>query len=206
MDRIPGPDPDELRGATLTAASFAGAVWVGVEIDELDLDQGDLRRLRGAEGIWERCTFTDCDAGGADLAGLTTRDVGLIRTVLDGARLTGSSWLRSRWREVTVTDAVADALSAHTARWTDVTITRTSLREADFTGAELRRVRFVDCDLSAARFAGLRAQQVAFTGCRLEDIQGADSLRGAELAWADAVSALPSLAAQLGITIQGEQQ
>lgn len=199
-------EPSELCGATLTGTSFEGAVWIGAQIDELELDEGSLRRLRGAEGAWERCTFTDCDAGGADLAGLTTRDVGLIRTTLDGARLTGSSWLRSRWREVALEDAVADSLSAHSARWTDVTITRTSLRDADFTGAELSRVRFVECDLSAARFAGLRAHRVSFTGCRLEGISGADSLRGAELAWSDAVSALPSLASQLGITIQGEQQ
>lgn|SRR5699024_2805478 len=198
--------PDELCGATLTGASFEGAVWVGAEIDELDLDQTILRRLRGAEGTWERCTFTDCDASGADLAGLTTRDVGLIRTTLEGARLTGSSWLRSRWREVRLQDTVADALSAHSARWYDVTLVRTSLREADFTGAELDRVHFTGCDLSRARFAGLRAHRVTFTDCRLAGIQGADSLRGAELAWSDAVSALPSLADQLGITIKGEQQ
>lgn len=198
-------EPTELSGSTLTGASFEGAVWIGAQIDELELDEGSLRRLRGGAGIWERCTFTDCDAGGADLAGLTTRDVGLIRSSLDGARLTGSSWLRSRWREVSVEDAVADSLSAHSARWTDVTFTRTSLREADFTGAELSRVRFVDCDLSGGRFGGMRAHRVTFTGCRLEGISGADALRGAELAWADAVSALPSLASQLGITIQGEK-
>ena len=191
----------ELCGATLT-----GAMWAGAEIDELELDESSLRRLRAAEGTWERCTFTDCDATGADLAGLTTRDVGLIRSPLDGARLTGSSWLRSRWREVSLEDAVADSLSAHSARWTDVTLTRTSLRDADFTGAELSRVRFVDCDLSGARFADLRAHRVTFTGCRLEQITGADSLRGTELAWSDAVSALPSFAAQLGIRIQGEKQ
>jgi len=198
--------PDELCGATLTGASFDGAVWIGAEIDELDLDQGTLRRLRAAEGTWERCTFTDCDATGADLAGLTTRDVGLIRSTVGGARLTGSSWLRSRWREVRVEDAVADALSAHSARWHDVTVANTSLQEADFTGAELTRVHFTGCDLSGARFAGLRAHRVTFTGCRLAGIAGADSLRGTELAWSDAVSALPSLADQLGITITGEQQ
>src|SRR5699024_1903373 len=198
--------PDELCGATLTGASFEGAVWVGAEIDELDLDQGTLRRLRGAEGTWERCTFTDCDAGGADLAGLTTRDVGLVRTSLDGARLTGSSWLRSRWREVRLQDTVADALSAHSARWHDVTLTGTSLREADFTDAELNRVTFTGCDLSGARFAGMRAHRVTFTDCRLARIQGVDSLRGASLAWSDAVSALPSLADHVGIRIQGEQQ
>ena len=195
----------ELCGATLTGASFESAVWIGAEIDELEADETSLRRLRAAEGTWERCTFTDCDATGADLAGLTTRDVGLIRSTLDGARLTGSSWLRSRWRAVAAEDAVADSLSAHSARWTDVTFTRTSLREADFTGAELSRVQFVDCDLSGARFGGLRAHRVTFTGCRLEGISGTDSLRGAELAWADAVSALPSLADQLGITVQGEK-
>ncbi|HIZ37059.1 MAG TPA: pentapeptide repeat-containing protein [Candidatus Ruania gallistercoris] len=199
-------EPTELSGASLTGANFEGAVWIGAEIDELELDEGSLRRLRAAEGTWERCTFTDCDAGGADLAGLTTRDVGLIRSTLDGARLTGSSWLRSRWREVSAEDAVADSLSAHSARWTDVTFTRTSLREADFTGAELSRVRFVDCDLSGARFGGLRAHRVTFTGCRLEGLSGADSLRGVELAWSDAVSALPSLASELGIRIQGEKQ
>ncbi|UFU02037.1 pentapeptide repeat-containing protein [Ruania suaedae] len=198
-------EPDELCGATLTRQDLDGAVWIGAEIDELELDESTLRRLRAAEGTWERCTFTDCDFSGSDLAGLTSRDVGLIRATLDGARLTGSSWLRSRWRDVHATDIVGDLLSAHSATWTDVTLTGANLRQADFTGAALQRVRFIDCDLSQARFAGLRAQQVTMSGCRLDGITGVDALRGVTMTTDDAVGALGAFASHLGITLESSR-
>ncbi|WP_175477027.1 pentapeptide repeat-containing protein [Ruania alba] len=196
--------PEELCGATLTNHDLTGEVWIGAEIDELELDSSSLRRLRAAEGTWERCTFTDCDLTGADLAGLTTRDTGLVRCTLDGARLTGSSWLRSRMREVRATEVVADLLSAHSATWTDVTFTDATLRQIDLSGARLQRVRFIDCDLSEARFAGLRAEQVTMTGCRLERISGVDALRGVSMTHGDAVSGLGSFAEHLGITLTEE--
>ncbi|UFU07760.1 pentapeptide repeat-containing protein [Ruania halotolerans] len=198
--------PEELRGATLTRHDFDGEVWIGAEIDELELDNSSLCRIRAAQGTWERCTFTDCDFTGADLAGLTTRDTGLVRCTLDGARLTGSSWLRSRLREVRATEVVADLLSAHSATWTDVTFTNANLRQADFTDARLQRVRFIDCDLSEARFAGMRAQQVTMTGCRLERISGVDALRGVTMTHGDAVSGLGSFAEHLGITLTEESR
>src|SRR5699024_8589903 len=124
-----------------------------------------------------------------------------IRVELDQARLTGSSWLRTRWREVHLTGGVADDLSAHSAWWTDVTVTGTSLRGADLTGTQLQRVRFEDCDLRGARFSGLAACAVTFTECRLDGARGASDLRGATMAWTDAVTLLPAMAEELGITL-----
>jgi hypothetical protein len=42
---------------------------------------------------------------------------------------------------------------------------------------------------------------VRFTGCTLTSITGVDSLRGASMAWSDAASALPAMAAHLGIAL-----
>jgi len=198
-------DPEDLCGATQTGAVFDGAVWAGAEIDELELDSSSLRNLRATAGRWDRCTFIECRLMGADLAALATRDVGLVRVRLDQARLTGSSWVRSRWREVHLAGGVADELSAHSATWTDVTLTGTSLRKADFTGAQLQRVRFEACDLRGARFLGVNAREVSFTQCHLDGVQGSADLRGATMAWTDAVSLLPSMAQELGITIEQAQ-
>ncbi|MBK5248577.1 MAG: pentapeptide repeat-containing protein [Actinomycetales bacterium] len=195
---------EELRGATESGLDLTGAVWAGGELDELDLDSSSLRRLRGAEGLWERCSFTGCALDGADLAGLRTRDCSLVRTTLDGARLVGSGWLRSRWREVSAQDLQADLISAHSSSWTDVTIRSSRLRQADFSDARLLRVAFVDCDLTEARFAGVRAQQVTFDGCTLAGITGVEGLRGASLAWSDAASVLPAIAAHLGIRLHDD--
>src|SRR5699024_5516368 len=198
--RVPGPavpvstavDPEDLCGATQTGAVFDSAVWAGAEIDELELDSSSLHNLRATAGRWERCTFIDCQLMGADLAALATRDVGLVRVRLDRARLTGSSWVRSRWREVHLAGGVADDLSAHSATWTDVTLTGTSLREADFTGAQLQRVHFADCDLRGARFLGVRAQEVSFTQCHLDGAQGSADLRGATMRSEEHTSELQS--------------
>lgn len=193
-------------GTTTANTSYDGAVWVGAELDEVALESCTLTRLRGSGGTWTRTSMLGCTLEHADLAGVITRDSSLVRCTLDGARLTGSQWLRSRWREVSASDLVADTLSAHSSTWTDVTLTDARLRELDLTDARLTRVRFVDCDLTGARFGGLQCTEVSFSGCTLDGVVGVTGLRGATLERADAASALPALAAELGIRVSEERR
>ncbi|GAB2618623.1 pentapeptide repeat-containing protein [Pseudactinotalea suaedae] len=191
-------------GTTTSAAAFDGAVWIAAELDEVAVESSTLTRLRASGGTWTRTSFIDCALDGADLAGVMTTDSALVRCTLDGARLTGSQWLRSRWRQLDVTEAVAEELSAHGSTWTDVTFTKTRLRDLDLSEARLVRVRFVDCDLTGARFAGVRCSDVSFSGCTMEGITGVAGLRGARLGRSDAASALPALASELGIRVTDE--
>jgi uncharacterized protein YjbI with pentapeptide repeats len=188
-------------GTTTADAQLDGAVWVAAELDEIALESCSLRRLRGSGGAWTRSSFVDCTFDGADLAGLVTSDCSLVRSTLDGARLSGSQWLRSRWRGVTGSDLVADAVSAHGSTWTDVTLTSGRLRELDLTDARLERVAFLDCDLREARFHAARCVDVRLIGCQLAGVVGVGGLRAATLGWSDAVGLLPSLARELGITV-----
>lgn len=188
-------------GTTTASAAFDGTVWIGADLEEVALESCTLTQLRGSGGTWTRTSFIDCALDGADLAGVVTTDSSLVRCSLDGARLTGSQWLRSRWRHLDASDLVADTLSAHGSSWTDVTLTGARLRELDLSEAKLVRVRFVDCDLGAARFTGARCSDVSFSGCTLEGLTGVTGLRGASLERADAESALPALAAELGIRV-----
>lgn len=197
-------DPHELSGASHANLDLDGQVWIGAELDELSLEDCSMRRLRASGATWNQCQINSCDLDGADLAGLITRDSSLLGTRLDGSRLTGSSWLRGRWRDLEAEDVAADHLTAFDASWRSVTLRRWRLREADFTNATWRRVRLIECDLTGARFAGLNATDVQITGCTMDGIGGVDSLRGASVAWSDAVSALPALAAHLGITLHDD--
>jgi uncharacterized protein YjbI with pentapeptide repeats len=189
------------HGTTTTSARYDGAVWIGAELDEVAVESSSLERLRASGGTWTRTSFIDCALDGADLAGVITTDSSLVRCTLDGARLTGSQWLRSRWRQLDGAGLVADELSAHGSTWTDVTLSRARLRDLDLSEARLVRVRFVDCDLTRARFAGVRCSDVTFSGCTLDGITGVTGLRGAHLGRGDAASALPALAAELGIRV-----
>ncbi|WP_420113257.1 pentapeptide repeat-containing protein [Pseudactinotalea sp.] len=193
-------------GTTTANTAYDGEVWIGAELDEVALESCTLTRLRGSGGTWTRTSLIGCTLEHADLAGLITRDSSLVRCTLDGARLTGSQWLRARWRQVRASDLVADSLSAHAGSWTDVTLTDARLRELDLTDARLTRVRFVNCDLSGARFTGLRCTEVSFSGCTLGGVVGVTALRGATLEWTDATSALPALAAELGIRVRESHQ
>jgi uncharacterized protein YjbI with pentapeptide repeats len=190
-----------VAGTTTAEAQLDGAVWVAAELDEVALESSSLRRLRGSGGAWTRSSFIDCAFDGADLAGLVTSDCSLVRCTVDGARLTGSQWLRSRWRAVTATDVVADGVSAHGSTWTDVTVTGGRWHELDLTDARLERVAFLDCDLRGARFHAARCVDVRLLGCRLDGVVGVGGLRAATLGWSDAVGLLPSLARELGITV-----
>lgn len=189
-------------GTTTADARLDGAVWIGAELDEVALEGATMKRLRGAGGTWTRSSFVDCALDGADLAGLVTSDCSLVRTTLDGARLTGSQWLRSRWRGVSGTDLVAEGLTAHGSTWTDVELTGARLRELDLSDARLQRVRLVDCDLSGARFHAARCTDVTLSGCRLDGVVGVAGLRGAVVGWSEAVGLLPALARELGIVIE----
>lgn len=189
-------------GTTTIDADLDGAVWLGLDLDEVALEGCTLRRLRAGGGTWTRTSILDGDLTGADLAGLVTTDCSLVRSTVDGARLTGSQWLRSRWREVGAQDLVAESVGAHGSAWADVTLTGCRLAELDLTNARLERVRLSDCDLSGARFAGARCTDVTMTGCVLDGVTGLAGLRGATLAWSDGVSLLPAMAAELGIGLQ----
>ncbi len=195
------PEP----GTTTADADHDGGVWIGAELDEVALESSSMRRLRAAGGTWTRVTLIDCALDGADLAGLVTADSSLVRTTIDGARLTGSQWLRSRWRGITASDVVAGSVSAHGSSWTDVVLRESRLTALDLSDARLERVGFVDCDLRGARFAGMRCSDVTFTGCDLDGATGPAGLRGATLGRSDAISLLGSLATELGITVLDEQ-
>ena len=73
----------------------------------------------------------------------------------------------------------------------------------DVESVDFERCRFTDTRLSAGTLRRAGFADVAFGGCDPWDIAGVGSLDGAILAPADARSALPSLAAALGITIAG---
>lgn len=195
-------DSSELSGTWLTQDDLTTRAWAGVTVEESTFEECDLRRIRATSGVWRHVLVDRCFLEAADLAALDTADTSLLDTTLDGARLTGSTWLRSRWRDLDASELQADGLTAVNSSWHAVTIRDASLREADFTGSTWRHVQLIDCDLTAARFSALNVTGVSFSGCNLAGIVGIDSLRGATVGTDDAVSALGAMATHLGLRVQ----
>jgi uncharacterized protein YjbI with pentapeptide repeats len=78
------------------------------------------------------------------------------------------------------------------------------LVEPDFQGARLERVEFTDCALKGADFTGATLTDVDLRGAApLEVTRGYASLSGAVISTAQLLDLAPTLAAALGLRVEG---
>jgi uncharacterized protein YjbI with pentapeptide repeats len=151
-----------------------------------------------------RLGMLDCRVEQCDLAGLDASAASLVRVAVTGSRLTGLIAVEARLKDVDLRDCRMNLATLRDARLERVTFERCDLREADLQGARLHDVRFLGCDLSDALLGGADCSRVELRDCRYEGLRGVESLRGAALAWPDAMALAGQLAAALGIRVLDE--
>ncbi len=163
---------------------------------ECALDETRLPRARLLDSVLDGVRGV-----GTDLAGATLRDVELTDARLGGTQLHGAALERVRVRGGKI-----DFLNLRAAVLKDVVFEGCVLVEPDFAGARLERVEFADCtvkgvDLSGAVLKDVDLRQAA----SLEIARGVDRLSGAVISTAQLLDLAPSLAGELGITVEGER-
>ena len=75
------------------------------------------------------------------------------------------------------------------------------LRQADFQDADLVCVRFDGCDLTGVDLTGARMAGCELRACTLDELRGAEALRGTAMRWEDIVAAAGTFADALGIRV-----
>lgn len=147
--------------------------WTDLEIDGRDFREEDLTGLHT-----ERCVFTGCDFGGANLAesvhrGSAFRNCRFLRTTLwhstfGNCTLLGSTFEDCRLRPIGFdeVDFTLAVLAGADLRGVDLSGCR--LREASLVGADLRKAVLAGADLTGARTEGLRLQEADLRGARID--------------------------------------
>jgi uncharacterized protein YjbI with pentapeptide repeats len=159
-----------------------GGRWSGVILDGLR-----------AFGV----TFEDCD-----LSGLSLLDEPSLQNVtFTRCRLTGANFDGARMRGVTFTGCTLADVNLRMVDAEKTVFDDTVLAGADFYGAKLSEVRMQGCDLRGSDWTKVALKAVDLRGSRLEDIRGADRLRGVTIDSSQVVPLAYSLAVAMELTI-----
>lgn len=172
-EHVPGVQLQESRW---TGAALSGRHLAGLRCRDTVFDRCDLSGAVLEDATLERVTFTDCRLTGMVLAGAQLTDV-----LVDGGHAGMLGLRMARARRLLVEDAI--------------------LRGADLYSFQGSDCGFLRCDLTDASFDRARLERVRLHGSQLDDVQGALSLRGAQIAPDQVVALGAAVLAALGVEI-----
>lgn len=197
-DPAPGElvDTDEWIGVR-TAADYVGQRADGVEFSDVAVSAGrwsgvTLQGLRAVD-----VSFTNCD-----MSGFVLEDESSLRRVsFTGCRLSGAVFAGARLHDVAFSDCALDEANFRMTRMERVTFADCPLVAADFYAAQLTGVRVNRCDLRGITVTKAVLEAVDLRRSAVEDVVGAEALRGATIDSAQVVSLARSLALALGVVV-----
>ncbi len=161
--------------------------------DGVRLEAAELRENSALTGL----TITRCD-----VAGLLAHGSRADRVTVSDSRLRGVTWTAGILRDVTLDTVTGSDVSFRFSTLRRVVLRDCRLPGLDLTEATLDAVLLERCDLRGARFDHARVKGLRIAGCDLAGATGAAGLAGASLQLDDLLSLAPSLAADLGLTVE----
>lgn len=197
-------DHDLEDEATFRRLEFAGLDLTGRSAESVEFEQCRFRGNTDLSGTHlAGSSMTDCLIEGCNLANLRVEKSSMLRVKLSVARLTGVHWIDGVLRDVTVSECRADLTSFRFTDFHNVAFDGCNLTRADFQNADVSGVQFTNCDLTGAQFSQATMEGTHFTNCILAGVGGVTSFAGAIVASQDLVGLSYTLAAALGIRIEG---
>lgn len=145
--------------------------------------------------------LTDAVVGDADWANRRVFRVSVLRTVLQGVRLTGAELAESTFRDVRFVDCRLDLVTARLSRFERVVFSDCRMEECDLYGSRLTDVLFERCTLREATISGVTSERVELRNCDLKGLRGAEALRGVRMPWNDVLANAPLFADVAGVEI-----
>ena len=199
------PAPGELVADDVWSVMLATGDYVGQRAEGMEMGDVVVRGGRWSGVILDGLRafgvrFEDCD-----LSGLALLDEASLQNVtFSRCRLTGANFSGARLRSVTfegcsLADANLRMLDAEKVVFSD-----TVLAAGDLYGAKLTTVTVKGCDLRGSDWTKAVLKDVDLRGARLEDIRGADRLRGVTIDSSQVVPLAYSLAVAMELTIVDE--
>lgn len=188
-------DNDEWSGVLLTAD------FTGQSADDFELHESIARGGRWSGVTLTRFRATDAVFEDCDLSGLVVHEGVFRRVIFTRCRMTGAVLAGASLHDVRITECTLDDANLRMLEAERVEIVDSNLAGADLYASKLTHARVEGCDLRGVEFSKLTADDVDLRGSRLEDIRGADSLRGVTISADQVVPLARSLAAALEITV-----
>jgi uncharacterized protein YjbI with pentapeptide repeats len=200
------PAPDELVDDDVWSLVVATGDYVGQRAEGMEMGDVVVRGGRWSGVILDglrafNVVFEDCDLSGlALLEEPSLQNVTFTRCRLSGAELSGARLRNVRFMGCTLDDANLRMIDAEKVVFDDTVLVGTDLH-----GAKLTEARLVGCDLRGSDWAKATLKGVDMRGSRLEDIRGADRLRGVTISSSQVVPLAYSLAVAMELTISDEE-
>jgi uncharacterized protein YjbI with pentapeptide repeats len=200
------PAPDELVDDDVWSMVLATADYVGQRAEGMEMGDVVVRGGRWSGVILDGLrafdvVFEDCDLSGlALLEEPSLQNVTFTRCRLSGAELAGARLRNVRFEGCTLADANLRMVDAEKVVFDD-----TALVGADLHAAKLAEARVQACDLRGSDLSKATLKEVDLRGSRLEDIRGAESLRGVTIDSSQVVPLALSLAVAMELRIVDDE-
>lgn len=186
----------------LVSLELHGSGWSGGQGEDVEVSRCRFADAQIPGVVLPRARLEDVEMIRCDLANMQIIDGQMFTTHLANSRLTGLAWVDCGMRDVVFTDCRANLTRFRMSTLRDVTFRDCDLTEASFQASTFNGVLFENCRLTGAQFSGVKITNARFSDCDLSGVGGVESLRGATVSAADALSLVWALASAFGIGIE----
>lgn len=198
--------PVALEGADEWTEVIAEGDYVGAVADEVVWNDVIVRGGRWSGVTFEGFQATDVTFENCDLAGFVLQEqVSLRRVAFVGCRMTGAVLAGAHLRDVLFSGCALDDANLRMVETQDVEFDECNLVGADLYSAKLTKTKVAGCDLRGVELSKAVLTEVDLRTSRLEDVKGANALRGATIDSVQVLSVARSLALAMGITILDDE-
>ena len=199
------PAPDELVDDDVWSMVAATGDYVGQRAEGMEMGDVLVKDGRWSGVVLDGLRAFDVKFEDADLSGLSLLEQSSLQNVtFTRCRLSGANFSGARLRAVTFAECKLDDCNLRMVDAEKVVFDETVLVGADLHAAKLTDVRVRGCDLRGSDWTKATLKAVDLRASRLEDIRGADRLRGVTIDSSQVVPLAYSLAVAMELTIADE--
>lgn len=200
----PLADPVLADGADWSGVEITGEVGGPPEVSFVEVSASRLVNVRLTGRQFDRLRLVDVLVEDCELSAVTLAGAHLTRVEFRRCRLSGLVGSTLKARHVRFTDCRADGATFRMTTWDAAEFREVDLRDADFHASTFTGVSFLGCDLSGADVSKAAMAGTALHGSTVENIRGADSLRGAVIGSDQVLPLAFPVFAALGIVVDDD--
>jgi len=196
------PAPDELVDDDVWSAVVATGDYVGQRAEGMELGDVVVTDGRWNGVVLDGVRAFDVSFQDCDLSGIALLDESVLQNVtFTRCRLSGANLAGARLRNVAFNECKLDDVNLRMVDAEKVVFDDAVLVGAELHAAKLAEVRMRGCDLRGTDWTKAVLKAVDLRGSRLEDVRGADRLRGVTIDSSQVVPLAYSLAVAMELTI-----
>jgi len=186
---------------TWTGVEVTGDIGAGVEAADVEITESRLVGCDLAGTAVERLRMSDVVLDGCDLSGALLYDALMRRVELRDCRMSGTVLAGARLHDVRFVGCKAEEANFRSIQGERVVFDDTILRGADLNSSTITDGALLGCDLTRADVRKAKLPGAPLHGSILDDLVGADHLRGVRIDGTQIVPLALRLFAALGVAV-----